>query len=92
MLHQMLETDFLSELSDEQQQTVAGGGQLAELQKKIKTVYDASKTIFTNTVGSGPEGSFVNTEIVNTAITTNADEMLNSAFPGDESALGTISY
>lgn len=92
MLYQILATDLLSELSDEQQQAVAGGGQLADFQKKIQTAYNASKTIFKNTVSSSAEGSFVNTEIANTAITTNAEELLNTAFPGSESALGAISY
>lgn len=81
----MLETNLLSELSDEQQEIVAGGGQLADLNKQIGTAFEASKTLFSNTVSSGPEGSFVKTEIANTSLETAAQEILNLAFPsGDD--------
>lgn len=80
MLHQTLDADWLSELSDEQQEMVTGGGQLDDLTKQVMTAFEASTTMFKNTVHSGPTGSFVSTEIANTAIFTHAQEMLDSAF------------
>lgn len=82
MLHQILDADWLSELSDEQQEIVTGGGQLDDLSKQVMTAFDASTTMFKNTVTSGPTGSYVTTEIANTAVFTTAQEMLDTAFNG----------
>jgi len=74
------ETNLLSELSDEQQEIVAGGGQLEELTKKVKTAFEASKTSIKNSVASTAEGSIVDTEIDNTAVETSAFEKLAAYF------------
>jgi hypothetical protein len=89
MLHQILETDWLSELSDEQQEIVAGGGQLADIDKEIQTAFEASNTLFRNQVKSGPEGSFVTTQIANVSLDTVAEEALKAALPSDSILAGT---
>jgi aspartokinase-like uncharacterized kinase len=79
MLH-----NLLSELSDEQQEIVAGGGQLADISKEIKTAFEASQTVFKNTAGSTAEGSMVDTTIDNQFVYTNAFEDLTAKFLGPQ--------
>jgi hypothetical protein len=71
MLHEGMNCDLFVELSDEQQQLVAGGTSIGELQDKLATFYK------TNTFGiqldvvqaSTPQGSFnqqnFTTEVLN---------------------------
>jgi hypothetical protein len=82
MLHPILETDWLSELSDAQQEIIAGGGQLSDINKKILTGFEASNTVFRNTVKSGPQGSYVDTSIDNMFVNTTANEELTALFDG----------
>jgi hypothetical protein len=82
MLNQILETNLLSELSDEQQEIVAGGGQLEEVEKEIETAFEASVTQFQNVAASGPAGSAVQTTIANQFINTTAFEDLTALFQG----------
>jgi hypothetical protein len=88
MLHQIPETDWLSELSDKQQEIVAGGGSLADIDKRVATAFEASNTVFKNTVKSGPEGSFVDTNIDNMFVNTTANEELNALLNGALNGVG----
>jgi aspartokinase-like uncharacterized kinase len=88
MLNQILETNLLSELSDEQQEIVAGGGQLADITKRVKTAFEASNTAFKNTAGSTADGSMVDTTIDNMYVNTTAFEDLTAKFLGPNGSYG----
>jgi hypothetical protein len=79
MLHH---TDLLNELSDEQQEIVAGGGQLSEITKQIETAFEASNTAFKNSAASTSKGSMVDTTIENMFVNTTAFEDLTARFNG----------
>ncbi|GEM_PF-873405 len=80
MLAQILESELLTNLSDQQQQIVAGG--LASIDKAVGTYYDADAVGFINQAGSGLGGSFVNTGIEQAQVRTGSFETLNTGFGG----------
>ncbi|OKH21202.1 hypothetical protein NIES593_16425 [Hydrococcus rivularis NIES-593] len=82
MLYRIPDTNLLSELSDEQQEIVAGGGQLSDITKEIETAFEASNTVFKNSAASTAKGSMVDTTIDNMAINTTAYEKLTALFNG----------
>jgi hypothetical protein len=82
MLNQILDTNLLSELSDEQQEIVAGGGQLSEITKEVRTAFEASNTTFKNAAASTEKGSMVDTTIDNMFVNTTAFEDLTAKFNG----------
>ncbi|OKH21201.1 hypothetical protein NIES593_16420 [Hydrococcus rivularis NIES-593] len=82
MLNRILETNLLSELSDKQQEIVAGGGQLSEIAKEVRTAFEASNTVFKNSAASTEKGSMVDTTIDNMFVNTSAFEDLTALFNG----------
>lgn len=78
MLAQILEIELLTELSEQQQQVVAGG--LDGIAKTIKTFFDQDHLDFLNQAGSGPGGSFVNTGIKQEELHTGSFEKLKAKF------------
>jgi hypothetical protein len=78
MLNQILETELLTELSDQQQQMIAGG--LQSISKNVNTYYDPNAIKFLNQAGSGPGGSFVNTGLEQAELHTGSNEKFRARF------------
>jgi hypothetical protein len=92
MFDPTLENTLYSELSDNQQEAIAGGGQLEDIHKTIFTTFDASETIFKNVAGSGANGSTVVTELSNKSVKTAAYEDLCVGFDTAPIVLGNHSW
>jgi hypothetical protein len=64
-----MNSELFIELSEEQQEVVAGGGQLLKAGEQAKTYLDifnkASSTRILKSVGSGVNGSYVNVAVAN---------------------------
>jgi hypothetical protein len=80
MFDPIQENTLVKELSDEQQEAIAGGGQLEDIYKNVFTTFDASETLFKNVAGSGAGGSTVGVELANKSIKTAAYEDLSVGF------------
>lgn len=78
MISQILETELLTELSEQQQQMIAGG--LQSIMKNVHTFYNTDAVAFLNQNGSGPGGSFVNTGIKQAQLNTGSSELLKVKF------------
>ncbi len=79
MLTQILESQLLTELSDQQEQMIAGGG-LSNINKNVSTYYDPNAIKFLNQAGSGPGGSFVNTGLEQAELHTGSKEKFRATF------------
>lgn len=78
MVNRILENELLAELSEQQQQMVAGG--LQSIAKNVHTFYNTNAIEFLNQSGSGPGGSFVNTGIAQAQLNTGSSELLKAKF------------
>jgi hypothetical protein len=78
MLAQILENELLTDLSDQQQEMIAGG--LESIDKKVHTFYNTNAIAFLNQAGSGPGGSFVNTGLEQAELDTGSKEKLHAKF------------
>jgi len=78
MLTQNLERELWNDLSEEQQQMVAGG--LESISKNVNTYYDPNAIKFLNQACSGPGGSVVNTGIEQAELHTGSHEKFRARF------------
>lgn len=78
MLAQILEEELLTDLSEQQQEMIAGG--LQGIQRVAGTFYHADMTEFFSQMSSGPNGSYVTTAIKHAQVTTGSIEILNANF------------
>jgi hypothetical protein len=75
---QIQDNQLWSELSEEQQQMVAGG--LQSINKNVNTFYNTNAIAFLNQAGSGPGGSFVNTGLQQAELDTASKEKFRAKF------------
>jgi hypothetical protein len=78
MSTQIQDNQLWSELSEEQQQMVAGG--LQSINKNVNTFYNTNAIAFLNQAGSGPGGSFVNTGLQQAELDTGSKEKFSAKF------------
>lgn len=75
-----ISSDFLTDLSDEQQSLVTGGGQLVDLRERDYTDFEYQNVYLEKNIGSGFNGSFINKRLNTDFIFTSAYEELDLEF------------
>lgn len=75
-----ISASFFTDLTDEQQSLVAGGGQLVKLHEKDYTDFEYQNVFLEKNIGSGFDGSFINKRLNTDFIFTSAYEDLDLRF------------
>jgi hypothetical protein len=77
---QNLNSELFVELSDEQEESANGGGQLRNLNEDFETEYDAAQTVNVTQIMSGPGGSGILEVFATRSVETEANKSINASF------------
>jgi hypothetical protein len=75
-----MKSNLFTNLSEEQQELVSGGGQLYELNEEDYTDFEYQTVKLDKIIGSGPEGSFIEKSFKTNFVFTSAYEDLDAYF------------